>query len=103
MNLLNFNDLCGTGKNLQLVLSYDDLKQVCFDLFNEERIRQEKIKENEKGDLVDSKQAMELLGVKAETLWRWNKNGYLCHSKTGKRNFYKRGDLEKILQKDREN
>lgn len=100
---LNINDLCGVGGNLQLVLSYDDLKQVCFDLFNEERIRQEEQKRNENGGLVDSKEAMRLLGVKAETLWRWHNNGYLCHVKIGNRNFYRLSDLERIVGENERN
>ena len=100
---LNFNELCGVGGNLQLVLSYDDLKQVCFDLFNEERNRQEEQKRSENGGLVDSKEAKRLLGVKAETLWRWHNMGYLCHTKIGNRNFYKRSDIEKILGENERN
>ena len=90
----------GIGNNLQLVVSYDDLKRVCADLYNEERIRQEKIKESENDGMIDSKQAMAMLGVKAETLWRWHKSGYLCHYKVGNRNYFKRCDLERILRKE---
>ena len=75
------------------------MKRVCADLYNEERIRQEKIKESENDGMLSAKQAMDMLGVKAETLWRWHNRGYLCHVKVGNRNYYKRCDLEEILRK----
>lgn len=90
----------GIGNNLQLVVSYEDLKRVCADLYNEERIRQEKIKESDNDGMLSAKQAMDMLGVKAETLWRWHNRGYLCHVKVGNRNYYKRCDLERILRKE---
>ena len=101
MNLLN--EMNTTGNSVQFVVGYDDLKKVCEDLFNQERIRQEQLKKKENNGMLNNKQAMEMLGVKAETLWRWHKSGYLRHVKVGNRNYFKRCDLERILQNQQEN
>lgn len=91
------------GTNVQLVVNYNDLKEICFDLVKEAFDQQKKLKEQENGGLLDSKEAMKMLGVKAETLWRWHNMGYLCHTKIGNRNFYKRSDIEKILGENERN
>lgn len=39
-----------------------------------------------------------MLGVSTNTLWRWNKSGYLCHVKCGRKSFYKRSDVEALMQ-----
>lgn len=95
MDIQNF---IANGSTSQLLLvSINDLKEICSQLYNEERIRQEKLKEQENDGLLDSKQVKEMLNVKNETLWRWHKSGYLCHKKIGCRNYYRREDVDKIL------
>lgn len=43
------------------------------------------------------KEVAEMLGVSTNTLWRWNKSGYLCHTKCGRKPFYKKSDIDKLL------
>lgn len=38
-----------------------------------------------------------MLGVSTNTLWRWNKSGYLCHVKCGRKSFYKKSDIDKLI------
>ena len=91
------------GTNVQLVVNYNDLKELCFDLVKEAFDQQKKLKEQENDGLLDSKQVMELLNVKIGTLWRWNQSGYLPCVKIGCRNYYKREDVEEILGKREKN
>ena len=101
---MDIQNLISNGSTSQLLLvSINDLKEICSHLYNEERIRQEKKKEQENDGCLDSKQVMEKLNVKRETLWRWNKSGYLRHKKTGGRNSYRREDVDKILGKREKN
>ncbi len=96
---MDIQNLIAEGGNVQLVINVNDLKEICSYLYNEERIRQEKQKEQENDGLLDSKEVKEMLNVKNETLWRWNQNGYLPHVKIGCRNYYRREDVDKILGK----
>lgn len=88
--------------NIQLVVSLDDLKELCSYFVKQELERLEKLKEQENDGLLDSKQVMELLKVKLGTLWRWNKSGYLPSVKIGCRNYYHRADVEQMLDKRKE-
>ena len=88
--------------NIQLVVSLNDLKELCSYFVKQELERLEYLKEQENDGLLDSKQVMELLNVKYETLWRWNKSGYLPCVKIGRRNYYHRADVEEMLDKRKE-
>ena len=90
------------GTNVQLVVNYNDLKELCFDLVKEAFNQQKKLKEQENDGLLDSKQVMELLNVKYGTLWRWNRSGYLTFIKIGSRSYWKREDVYEILEKREE-
>lgn len=95
-NCLMNNSDCG---NIQLVVSLNDLKELCAYFVMQELERQEKLKEQENDGLLDTKQVMELLNVKEATLGRWHNRGYLCHIKIGFRNYYHREDVEEMLDK----
>ena len=93
------NLIADSGTSQLLLVSLNDLKEVCSHLYNEERLRQEKLKAQENDGLIDSKQVKEMLNVKDGALWKWNKRGYLCPLKIGSRNFYRSEDIDRILGK----
>ena len=93
------NLIADSGTSQLLLVSLNDLKEVCSHLYNEQRLRQEKLKAQENDGLIDSKQVKEILNVKDGALWKWNKRGYLCPLKIGSRNFYRREDVDRILGK----
>ena len=74
--ILNLINNANTSK-IQLVIGLDDLKELCSYFVQQEFDRQKKLKEQENDGLLDCKHVMELLNVKYESLWRWNKSGYL--------------------------
>lgn len=43
------------------------------------------------------KEVAEMLGVSTNTLWRWNKSGYLRSTKCGRKPFYKKSDIDKLM------
>lgn len=43
------------------------------------------------------KEVAKMLGVSTNTLWRWNKSGYLCNTKCGRKPFYKKSDIDKLM------
>lgn len=98
---MDIQNLIANSSKLQLVINFNDLKDVCSYLYNEERIRQEKLKEQENDGLISTKEVMELLHVSEATLGRWKRKGYLCPKKNGGRNGYYREDVYEILGKKR--
>jgi hypothetical protein len=49
-------------------------------------------------EYVTRQRTAELLGVDLSTLWRWNRDGYLCTVKVGSKVLYRLSDINKILK-----
>ena len=48
---------------------------------------------DESNTLLTKRKAAERLGVDISTLWRWNKEKYLCPVKKGVRSYYRLSDI----------
>lgn len=62
-----------------------------------EQLKQEQEEANEE-KLITTNEAAKLLDVDRSTLWRWNKERYLCSIKVGKKAMYRLGDCKKIME-----
>lgn len=49
-------------------------------------------------EYLTTEQTAERLHVNRSTLWRWNKDKYLCPIKVGHKTLYRYNDVERILQ-----
>ena len=54
---------------------------------------------NSDGSLISKKQVMLGFDVSHATLWKWHKKGYLIPVKVGKRVYYRREDINRLLKK----
>ena len=54
---------------------------------------------NSDGSLIPKKQVMLGFDVSHATLWKWHKTGYLIPDKVGKRVYYRREDIKRLLKK----
>lgn len=82
--------------NMLCVLSVAQIKDLARNAVEE--ILAEWKKEKEDGDLlVNTKQACAMLGKSRETLWDWNRRGYLKVIKVGASNMYRKSDIDDIL------
>lgn len=57
----------------------------------------EKPKVLDDGDYLTAKQTANLLQINPATVWAWNKNGTLIKYRIGKRVYYKRSEVEALL------
>lgn len=57
----------------------------------------EEATENDDG-LLTVKEVCDRLGVDRSTLWRWNKERYLCAVKLGRKTVYKVADVQRIIK-----
>ena len=48
-------------------------------------------------EYIPKKEAIDLLGVCNATLWHWARSGYLVPVKLGRRVFYRRTDIQRLL------
>ena len=84
--------------NVQLVVSAADLKEAILEWTLE---MQAKIKEAMPDETLDVSEVKKMLGVSPQTLWRWQKIGYLVPFKIGRERYYRKSDIDKILNGER--
>ena len=82
--------------NICIAVGINDLKEFGLSLIEEGRKmgKAERVAET----YLTPKEVAMKLGVSTNTLWRWNKSGYLCHVKCGRKSFYKKSDVEALMQ-----
>lgn len=91
---MNINEIIRTQNNVQLVVNAADLKEAILEWARE---MQAKIKEAMPDETLDVSEVKKKLGVSPQTLWRWQKSGYLVPFKIGRERYYRKSDIDKIL------
>ena len=81
--------------NICIAVGVKELKEFGLSLIEEGRKmgKAEKVVET----YLTPDEVAKMLGVSTNTLWRWNKSGYLCHVKCGRKSFYKKSDIDKLI------
>ena len=88
-------NLLKSNSNVQIVLSLDDLRT----LFVEWRTEFDSCKAVEKKEeFLTVDEAAKLLHRDRSSLWRWSKTGYLTPVKVGAKSFYRKSDIDKLLE-----
>lgn len=82
------------GANITLSVTPSDLKEFALAIIEEVKEKEEEKPE----EYMTPADVMKICGVSSNTLWRWNRDKYLCPIKFGNRNFYKRADIEKLME-----
>lgn len=95
---MNITDLISSGANVNLTVSLPDLKEFALSIYEEGRRRAEaEAKPNEAGERLTAEEFMKLYNVSQTALWRWEKNGYLVPTRLGKKRFYDKREIERIM------
>lgn len=83
------------SNNISITVGINDLKEFGLSLIEEGRAmgRAERAQET----YLTPDEVAKMLGVSKSTLWRWNKSGYLRNTKCGRKPFYKKSDIDKIM------
>lgn len=96
---MNINEISKLGaNNIQVVVSLADLNEFFEEKICEAVASRGKEKE-EKYLSVD--EVCEALKVSSNTLWRWNKNGYLKPNKVGRKSVYLLSDIDRLRKNKR--
>lgn len=72
----------------------DDLR----DLLNEAVLLNVGSEREQEPEYLTTDQTAERLQVNRSTLWRWNRDKYLCPVKVGRKSLYRMADVERILK-----
>lgn len=91
---MNVRELMESGASVTVTLSPADLKEFGMALISEAIAQRDKL--NVPESYLAPKEAAELLGVTASTLWRWGKEGYLKPVKIGRKSRYRLSEVNRI-------
>ena len=96
---MNISEISKLGaNNIQVVVSLADLNEFFEEKISEAVASRGQEKE-EKYLSVD--EVCEALKVSSNTLWRWNKNGYLKPNKVGRKSVYLLSDIDRLRKNNR--
>ena len=95
---MNIKDLANLNANVSVVVTLPDLREFVSEMVAETAAS--KPQETEEKFLTKSEVA-KLLNVSENTLWRWNRDGYLQSVKIGRNPFYKQSDIDRLRCKKR--
>lgn len=93
---MNIASLIESEANVQIVVTLSDLKEFALAVASEVIAAKEAEKKEE--TYLTTDEVCDIAGVSKNTLWRWDKNNYLIPVKFGRKSFYKRSDIDKILE-----
>ena len=84
-------------QNITISVTGEQLSEFAYQILNGARCIYEKVEEPEQ--YITRKQAAQMLNIDISSLWRWNREKYLCPVSVGGRRRYKLSDINRILQK----
>jgi excisionase family DNA binding protein len=94
---MNINDILQDTPSLNITINAGQLLEVVNYAISKTRAEFEAKRAPEQ--YLTRKQAAEMLDVDLSTLWRWNKDNYLCAVEVGGKRKYKLSDINRILGK----
>lgn len=87
-------ELANIGANVSVNVSVGDLKEFVAEMIAAAAEKPQEVKET----YLTTDEVCEMLHVSPNTLWRWNKSGYLCATKVGRTPMYKLSDVNNLRQ-----
>lgn len=93
MSLSNFI----TQPNITVAVTPADLQDFAQAIIERTFSEISKMKEQTSERYLTPDETAAMLGVSKNTLWRWNKEGYLCPVKVGRKSLYPHSVVEQLL------
>ena len=94
---MHLRELSNLNASVAVMVSLPDLREFFAELVAET----EAAKPVEEEKYLTTDEVSKLLNVSQNTLWRWNRDKYLCHTKIGRTPFYLKSDVDSLLLKSR--
>ena len=91
---MNIMELANIGANVSVNVSVGDLKEFVAEMIAEAAARPQEAEEK----FLSVDEVCEMLHVSQNTLWRWNRNGYLHSIKIGRTPMYRLSDVNNLRQ-----
>ena len=91
---MNIKELMNASANVSVMVTLPDLREFVSEMV---AVAAASKQEKEETYLTKSEVA-NLLGVSENTLWRWDRDGYLNSVKVGRTPMYKQSDINKLRE-----
>ena len=96
---MDIKSILEAGANVTLSVTPADLREFALAIAKEIMDNAPTVKEERQQEAyLSNDEVAAKLGVSKNTLWRWNRDGYLKPFKVGKKLFYKSSDVESLMQ-----
>ena len=92
---MNINELLTSGANVAVTVTPTDLKEFALCLIEETLAA--KNQDSEPETYMTPDEVANTIGVSKNTLWRWERTGYLVPVKIGRKSLYKRSKVDSLL------
>lgn len=92
---MNLSELSNLNANVSVCVTLADLREFVGELLAEAAARPQEAEET----MLSADQVCEILGISANSLWRWGRTGYLKGQKVGRRVFYRKSDVDALQGK----
>lgn len=92
---MNIQKMIESGSNALFVVSGGDLKEFALAIIAEAAAKPQQTEET----MLSADEVCKVLGISANSLWRWGKSGYLRGQKVGRRVFYRKSDVDALQGK----
>lgn len=92
---MNINELLSGGTNITISINPIDLKEFAMYLIEQAQVNEREKAQEEQFLTPDEVSAK--IGVSTNTLWRWEKSGYLVPVRIGRKPLYKLSGINALL------
>lgn len=97
---MNINELLTSGANVAITIAPAELKEFALFLIDE---LSSKNRDSEPEIYMTPNEVADKLSVSKNTLWRWERMGYLVPVKVGRKSLYKRSEIDSLLCQPKQN
>ena len=98
---MDIHSIFEAGANVTLSVTPADLREFALAIAKEISDNAPTVKEEPQQEAyLSNDEVAAKFGVCKNTLWRWNRDGYLKPFKVGKKLYYRSSDVEALLQQD---
>lgn len=92
---MNVQELINAGANVSITITPADLEEFALTIID--KVNQARDQEQQPETYMTPDEVARVFDVTKNTLWRWDKIGYLKPVRCGRRLHYKRSDVTKLL------
>lgn len=95
---MNISEILSSGIEMNITFKASDLREFAEHLVKQTvKELKNSVSKADEGYLTIDETAT-LLHINKNTLWRWNKSGYLKHIEAGGRRLYRKSDVYELLK-----